>query len=156
AVDHARVARVQLAESRAVARPRRRHPPRLLGAQGGRLRAHGHEPARPELSQDIHVLVPSLGDAAGGPAVNRALTPSMVSASAAGLSWRQGRMRGKRTATPERCREEGAMPSKASSKTCVGSTALVGPNRSRVWRRTQASSSAISASERPEYARAMG
>lgn len=48
-------------------------------------------------------------------------------------------MRGKRTATPERWRVERAMPSNAISKTCVGSTARVGPKRSFVCRRTQVS-----------------
>jgi len=83
-------------------------------------------------------------------------TFSNVSASCGGLSRRQRSMRGKRTATPERCRDERAMPSKPSSKTCVGSTCRTGPKRSTVWRRIQRSISAISSLDRPEYALATG
>ena len=72
------------------------------------------------------------------------------SASLAGLSFRHRSMRGKRTATPERCRVDGAMASKPSSNTWIGSTCRTGPKRSTVWRRIQRSISRISSSVRPE------
>ena len=62
-----------------------------------------------------------------------------VSASLAGLSFRQRSMRGKRTAIPDRCRVDGAMASKPSSNTWIGSTCRTGPKRSTVWRRIQRS-----------------
>ena len=81
---------------------------------------------------------------------------SRRSASAAGLSVRQRRMRGKRTATPDLCRAEAFTPSKPSSNTCTGFTARTGPKRSSVFARIQRSSFRISASSRPEYAFATG
>jgi EAL domain-containing protein (putative c-di-GMP-specific phosphodiesterase class I) len=65
-------------------------------------------------------------------------------ASAAGLSVRQRTIRGKRTAIPDLWRPEAAMPSKATSKTWLGSTRRVGPNFSSVCPRIQRSSSPIS------------
>ena len=55
-------------------------------------------------------------------------TVSSVSASAAVLSVRQRRMRGKRTAMPDLWRFERFRPSKASSKTSSGLTVRTGPN----------------------------
>ncbi|MNR31308.1 hypothetical protein D3C85_1488120 [compost metagenome] len=48
------------------------------------------------------------------------------------------------------------MPSKPSSKTCVGVTLRTGPNDSTVVLRTMASTARISASVSPEYALANG
>ncbi len=65
-------------------------------------------------------------------------------------------MRGKRTATPLLWRDERAMPSKCSSKTCTGSTWRAGPNRATVCCRIQRSRRSSSSSVNPEYALATG
>ncbi len=74
---------------------------------------------------------------------------STVSASSIPLSRRQRRMRGKRTATPDLCRLEAWMASKAISITSSGRTLRTGPKRSVVLARTKRSTSRISASVRP-------
>ena len=63
---------------------------------------------------------------------SRARTVSRLSACAAGLSSRQRRMRGNRTAIPDLWRFDSPMPSKAISKTSSGSTTRTGPCFSRV------------------------
>ena len=65
-------------------------------------------------------------------------------------------MRGKRTATPDRWRDEAAMASKPSSNTWTGSTWRTGPKRSIVWRRIQRSTSTDFDVGQPEYAFATG
>ncbi len=56
---------------------------------------------------------------------------------------------------PDLCRVERWMPSKASSKTSSGLTVRTGPNFSTMFRRTKASTRAISSSVNPEYALAI-
>ena len=51
---------------------------------------------------------------------------------------RQRRIRGNRTATPDLCRGDDWIPSKASSNTCSAFTERTGPNFSTVLRRIQA------------------
>src|SRR5271166_1162925 len=66
-----------------------------------------------------------------------AITFSSRSASAAGLSVRMRAMRGKRSATPDLCRDDNCAASKATSRTRAFSTSRTGPKRAVVWFRTQ-------------------
>ena len=63
-----------------------------------------------------------------------------------------GRIRGNRSATPDLCRLEAAMPSKAISKTSSGFTVRTGPNFSSEFLFTKLSTCANSLSVNPEYA----
>lgn len=70
----------------------------------------------------VHVTCPlRLKRAYASPGSSRR-TASSVSASSALLSVRQRSIRGNRTATPDRCRGDRAIPSNPSSKTWTGST----------------------------------